>query len=104
MNPLQQATYLMILNVLLPLQIVTGALMWGAQTWPDVAEQLGGLGFLAPIHTLGAWVFASFIVAHVYLTTTAGHTPAAGVRAMITGWDEVEVSDEAASEAAEDEA
>jgi len=34
MNPLQQATYLAILNVLLPLQMITGALMWGAQTWP----------------------------------------------------------------------
>ncbi len=106
MNPLQQATYLMILNVLLPMQIVTGALVWGAQTWPDVAEKLGGLGVLAPIHTLGAWVFASFIVAHVYLTTTAGHTPSAGIRAMITGWDEVEVtsSEETATEATEDEA
>ncbi len=101
MNPLQQLTYLMILNVLLPLQILTGALMWGAQTWPDVAGSLGGLGFLAPLHTLGAWMFASFIVAHVYLTTTAGHAPLDGIRAMITGWDEVEVHDASRNEAAQ---
>lgn len=90
MNPLQQMTYLAILNILLPLQVITGALMWGAQTWPNVAETLGGLQYLAPLHSLVAWSFAAFIVAHVYLTTTAGHTPAAGIMSMITGWDDLE--------------
>jgi thiosulfate reductase cytochrome b subunit len=91
MNPLQQVTYLGILNVLLPLQIITGALMWGVQRWPDVAAQLGGLPFLAPFHTIIAWLFASFIVMHVYLTTTAGHTATAAIKSMIMGWDELEV-------------
>lgn len=90
LNPLQQMTYFAILNVLLPLQIITGALMWGAQRWPDVATRLGGLPFLAPFHTLVAWSFGAFIVLHVYLTTT-GHTPLASIRAMMLGWDEVEI-------------
>lgn len=90
LNPLQQVTYFGILNVLLPLQILTGALMWGAQQWPQFAQALGGLPFLAPFHSLVAWLFATFIVGHVYLTTT-GHEPLAGIRSMITGWDEVEV-------------
>lgn len=89
LNPLQQATYFAILNVLLPLQIVTGALIWGVQRWPEIAGWLGGLPFLAPFHSLIAWLFAAFIVAHVYLTTT-GHEPLAGIRAMMYGWDEVE--------------
>jgi thiosulfate reductase cytochrome b subunit len=96
LNPLQQATYFGILNVLLPLQIITGALMWGVQTWPQGAGWLGGLPFLAPLHSLSAWLFAAFIVAHVYLTTT-GHAPLASVKAMMLGWDEVE--DHAAHEA-----
>jgi len=75
---------------LLPLQIITGALMWGVQRWPELAASLGGLPFLAPFHTLIAWLFASFVVAHVYLTTT-GHAPLAGIKSMIMGWDEVEV-------------
>ncbi len=91
MNPLQQVTYLAILNVLLPLQIITGAVMWGVQRWPDVAAQLGGLPFLAPFHTIIAWLFATFIVMHVYLTTTAGHTATAGIKSMIMGWDDLEV-------------
>ncbi len=90
MNPLQQMTYFGLLNVLLPLQIITGALMWGVQRWPETAMRLGGLPGLAPFHTLIAWLFASFIVMHVYLTTT-GHTVTANIRAMIMGWDEVEV-------------
>lgn len=90
MNPLQQATYIAILNILLPIQILTGALMWGAQRWPGVTASLGGLPYLAPIHTLISWLFASFIVMHVYLTTT-GHKPLASIKGMIMGWDEVEV-------------
>lgn len=90
LNPLQQITYFAILNVLLPLQVLTGILMWGAQRWPDIAAMSGGLPYLAPFHTLIAWLFASFIVMHVYLTTT-GHNITAGIKSMIMGWDEVEI-------------
>ena len=90
LNPIQQFTYFMILNVLLPAQIITGALMWGAQQFPDVTDALGGLTVLGPLHSLVAWLFASFIVIHVYMTTT-GHEPMANIRAMMMGWDEVEV-------------
>jgi thiosulfate reductase cytochrome b subunit len=89
LNPLQQLTYFAILNVLLPLQIITGILMWGAQRWPEWAGRFGGLPLLAPFHSLIAWSFAAFIVMHVYLTTT-GHEPLANIRAMMFGWDEVE--------------
>lgn len=95
LNPLQQLTYFSILNLLLPLQVATGVLMWGAQRWPDIAARLGGLPFLAPFHTLIAWLFAAFIVLHVYLTTT-GPTPLAGIRAMMLGWDDVETHTPAA--------
>lgn len=89
MNPIQKLTYFGILNVLLPLQIVTGALMWGVQYWPEIAGTLGGLPLLAPFHSLVAWLFACFIVGHVYLTTT-GATPLEAIRGMVTGYEEVE--------------
>jgi thiosulfate reductase cytochrome b subunit/mono/diheme cytochrome c family protein len=90
MNPLQQMTYFGILNVLLPLQMLTGILMWGVQKWPQLAAALGGLPLLAPFHTFVAWVFAAFIIGHVYLTTT-GATPLEAMRGMITGWEDVTV-------------
>ncbi|MCK6578299.1 MAG: cytochrome b/b6 domain-containing protein [Anaerolineae bacterium] len=99
MNPLQQMTYFGILNVLLPLQIITGALMWGAQQFPALTNLLGGLPVLAPFHTLIAWLFVTFIIAHVYLTTT-GHEPLAGIKAMVGGYDAVESAETGAASSA----
>lgn len=90
LNPLQQVVYFGLLNVLLPLQILTGILMWGVQQWPQVSNLFGGLPFLAPFHSLIAWLFGTFIVAHVYLTTT-GATVFEDIKAMVTGWENVEV-------------
>jgi thiosulfate reductase cytochrome b subunit len=90
MNPIQKATYFGILNVLLPLQILTGALMWSVQQFPAAANWFGGLPFIAPFHSLIAWTFATFIIGHVYMTTT-GATPLEATRAMITGYEQVEM-------------
>lgn len=88
-NPLQQVTYLVILNVLLPGQIVTGLLIWAGQRWPALVDDIGGLGILASVHTFFAWCFTAFILMHVYLTTTAGPRWRSGLLSMITGWQEV---------------
>jgi thiosulfate reductase cytochrome b subunit len=91
LNPLQQVAYFGLLNVLFPLQIATGALLWAAGRWPALVEPLGGLTVLGPLHNLGSWLFLAFLVMHVYLTTT-GHTPTSNLKAMIDGWEEVEVA------------
>ena len=93
MNPIQKVTYFGILIVLLPLQMLTGALMWSVQTFPAVANWFGGLPLLAPFHSLIAWIFATFVLVHVYMTTT-GTTPFEAMRAMVTGYEEVEVREE----------
>ncbi len=84
LNPLQKLTYLVILNILLPLQVVTGLLLWSVQTWPAAMSGMGGGGALVPLHALGSWLFLAFTIMHVYLTTT-GNTPLENIRAMITG-------------------
>ena len=94
LNPLQQVTYLAILNVLLPLQVLTGVMIWGAERWPLMAEAIGGLSYVAPLHALVAWLFAAFLIMHIYLTTT-GHTPLANMKAMVTGWEDVHQDSEA---------
>ena len=48
LNPLQKITYLALLNILLPYQIVTGVLMWGADRWPELFDRIGGLWLLSP--------------------------------------------------------
>ena len=91
LNPLQQLTYVGLLNILFPLQIGTGVLLWTAGLAPGMVAPLGGLAVVTPIHNLGSWLFLSFLVAHIYLTTT-GHTPLSNLQAMVGGWDEIEVA------------
>ncbi len=99
LNPLQQLTYLALLNVLFPLQIVTGALIWAVGKWPAVASAVGGLHYVAPIHNAGAWLFLTFFVLHVYLVST-GRTPTDHLKSMITGYQHVD-ADEAGPEGAQ---
>jgi len=91
LNPLQQVTYLGLLNVLFPLQVITGVLIWVSSRWPGALERLGGLSFVGPVHNLGSWLFLAFLVMHVYLTTT-GHTLLSNIGAMVDGYDEVETA------------
>ena len=84
LNSLQKITYLALLNILLPFQIVTGVLMWGADRWPDLFDRAGGLWLLGPAHTLGAYLFLAFLIGHIYLATT-GPTPLALLREMTNG-------------------
>lgn len=97
LNPLQQLTYLAILNILLPAQVITGVLMWALGNNPALESRLINLTNLAPLHTLVAWLFAAFIILHVYLTTT-GHSPLANIQSMMLGWDDIENENGASTE------
>ena len=84
LNPLQKITYLALLNILLPFQVITGILMWGANRWPGLFETVGGIRVLGPAHTLGAYLFLAFLIGHIYLATTGTSTWSL-LRAMIAG-------------------
>ena len=47
------------------------------------------LASIAFWHTLGAILLMIFLVVHVYMTTT-GKTPTSNIKAMITGYEEIE--------------
>lgn len=87
--PLQQLTYFFVLNLLLPLMVLTGIV----QLWPvelaGLLALLGGLEVVAPLHRFGAWLFAAFVVLHVYMTTTGRHWYS-NLSAMLTGYGEDE--------------
>jgi thiosulfate reductase cytochrome b subunit len=88
LNPLQQVTYLSLLGLLFPLQIVTGLLIWAVGHWPRFGAAIGGLQLVAPVHNLGAWAFLAFFVLHTYLVTT-GPTLGEHLRSMLTGYRSV---------------
>lgn len=99
LNPLQRMAYFGLIVVLLPVQMVTGVWIWAARIWPETAMLFGEATMLwvAGVHTLDAWLIASFVVGHVYLTTTGAH-PLEYIQAMITGWEEVEVDEDEPSQ------
>ena len=89
-NPLQRIAYLGVLLFIGPLLWLTG---WFYLFYGDWAAW-GVNGFLslewvAFFHTVGAFMMLTFLIAHLYLTTT-GHTPTAHIKAMVTGWEEVD--------------
>jgi thiosulfate reductase cytochrome b subunit len=88
-NPLQRLTYLSLAAFLLPFQMITGLLYWGYNSWSALGLGSLSLELLAVLHTLGAFAILSFLVVHLYMTTT-GHSLFAHIKAMITGWEEVE--------------
>ncbi|MGL1902195.1 MAG: cytochrome b/b6 domain-containing protein [Fibrobacterales bacterium] len=89
LNPLQQIAYLGLLNILLPALMITGFIIYFYPYDNVVLEAIGGLETIATIHTLCSWLIISFLMMHIYLTTT-GHTVTEYTKAMVTGWEDVE--------------
>jgi thiosulfate reductase cytochrome b subunit len=88
-NPLQRLAYLFILVLVNPLIWVTGWLYLFYADWPALGLERLPLAWVATLHLVGAFVMLAFVIAHVYLITT-GHTVTSHLKAMITGWEEVE--------------
>lgn len=105
LNPLQRLTYLGLKIVLIPLMVLTG-ILYMFYRYPMGGEiyslNIGSVEPVALLHTIGAFLLIAFIVAHIYLTTT-GHTPTSNIKAMITGWEDLEEDDEDNLEAKVDE-
>ena len=88
-NPLQRLAYLFILVLVNPLIWITGWLYLFYADWPALGLERLPLAWVATLHLVGAFIMLAFLIAHVYLITT-GHTPTSHIKAMITGWEEVE--------------
>ena len=88
-NPLQRLTYLSVAAVLLPAQMTTGVLYWTYNSWGKWGLDFLTLGMVGLAHMALAFGLLTFLVVHVYMTTT-GHTILAHTKGMITGWEEVE--------------
>lgn len=88
-NPLQRLAYLVVKLVINPLIWITGLLYLYYGNWQGWG--LGGLKLesVAVLHTIAAFLMLIFFIVHVYFATT-GHTPMAHIKAMVTGWEEVE--------------
>jgi len=88
-NPMQRVAYLLFKLVMAPAIWISGLLYLYYNAWTEWG--LGGLELwvIAATHTAAAIALVVFFIGHVYLTTT-GPTLFSQIKAMITGWDEVE--------------
>ena len=83
-NPLQKWTYLGVMTVLVPVQVITGlGLFFQIERWQTAGSAY--LWVLGVTHTVFAILLTAFLLGHVYLATT-GDTPWAHFKMMFTGY------------------
>jgi len=92
LNPLQRIVYLALKVLVIPVIATTG-LLYMFYRYPQRhgidALNVSGLATIAVVHTAAAFLLVAFLVGHLYLITT-GTTPLSNLKAMITGWEELE--------------
>jgi thiosulfate reductase cytochrome b subunit len=99
-NPLQSMMYQIVMMILVPVQCVTGLLLWDVTRFATAVNMLGGVRVVDTVHVLIFIFFVFYMCFHPYLATL-GHTPMAHIKAMITGYeDEHEEDVQAAAPAA----
>lgn len=89
LNPLQRLVYLKLKVIILPVQFLSGLWYYFYNELPAGGLFNGSLRPVALIHTLTAFVLVAFLVVHIYMSTTGG-TLLSYIKAMITGWEEVD--------------
>lgn len=92
LNPLQKLVYAGLKVLVIPVVVLSG-LVYMFHQHPQ-RHDLVHLGLrahepIAVLHTLAAFLLLTFLAAHLYLMTT-GHTVTSNLRAMLTGWEELE--------------
>jgi thiosulfate reductase cytochrome b subunit len=92
LNPLQRLVYLGLKVLVIPVMVISG-LLYMFYRYPQKetiqALNIESLELIALAHTLGAFFLIAFIIAHLYLITT-GETVTSNIKAMITGYEELE--------------
>lgn len=99
-NPLQKASYLVMMLFLLPVTIVTGVLLFRVEPIQSLLGVAGGIRLVTGLHYLLASIFTAFLFVHAYLATL-GRTPLEHFKPMWTGWEEVHRRVPGAAEGAE---
>ena len=84
LNPLQMVTYLIVMFIFLPAQIITGIFLWRGTQSERVVDLVTGLKTVDTIHTMILFLLIGFLIGHMYLGTT-GPTFLSDYRAIIKG-------------------
>lgn len=88
-NPLQAMTYQLLMIILLPVQALTGILLWNISGFAWAVALFGGVRVIDTAHVLVFIFFAFYIPAHIYLGTL-GRKPMTHYEEMVTGYEDEE--------------
>lgn len=95
LNPLQKLTYLALKILVIPTMVISG-LLYMFYRYPHEggveALNINSVEVIAIFHTAGAFLLMAFVVIHLYLITT-GETITSNLKAMITGYEELETKE-----------
>jgi thiosulfate reductase cytochrome b subunit len=91
-NALQSLAYMTFMTVIGPALWVSGIAYLLYAQWRPYPWSGDGLWVVALLHTAFAFAMGMFVVVHIYMTTT-GKTPLHYVKTMITGYDDIELSE-----------
>jgi len=96
LNPMQRLTYFGLKILIIPLSVLSG-LAYIFYRYPQSYQikylNIESLKVIAVIHTIAAFLLIAFLIVHLYLITT-GETLTSNLKAMITGYEELEVDEE----------
>ncbi|WP_333822290.1 cytochrome b/b6 domain-containing protein [Pinisolibacter sp.] len=90
-NALQSLAYLFFMVLIGPALWSTGIVYLAYPLWANWAIGTIGLPAVAFLHTAAAFLMVTFVIIHVYMTTT-GKTVTHYVKTMITGYDAIELT------------
>lgn len=92
LNPLQKLTYFGLKILVIPTMVISG-LLYMYYRYPHEGSieglNIDSVEVIAIFHTAGAFLLMAFVIVHLYLVTT-GETITSNLKAMITGYEEVE--------------
>lgn len=91
-NPLQALAYLTFMILIGPALAVTGIVYLMYDLWNDMPDAGFYFQMAVFLHTASAFLMVAFVIIHVYMTTT-GKTTFAYIKTMITGFENVELSE-----------
>jgi len=99
LNPLQKLTYLGLKILVIPTMVISG-LLYMFYRYPQKGTieglNIGTIEVIALFHTAAAFLLMAFVIVHLYLITT-GATVTSNLKAMITGYEELDTEHETKS-------
>ena len=96
LNPLQRLVYFGLKVLVIPVMVLS-RLLYMFYRYPQCDQiemiNIDNVVNIALLHTIGAFAVMAFVIVHLYLITT-GHTITSNLKAMITGWEDLDAENE----------